>query len=283
MRSNNTILITGSTGFLGQFLMAYFRKSSNVVGLARSKSDVVCDLKDIKKLKSVFLDIKPDIVIHTAALVDVEVCEKNQKKAYNENVLSTNNLLKCIDNSTRLIFISTIAVYPNVKGPHKEADVGPVNYYGRTKLLCEYKIRKHKNHVILRTVFFGFSKNKKRVTLCDYLLNSLQKKISCKLYKDEFFAPVHIKTLACVIGNFINSNIRGTFNVASREGKSKEEFGKYFCKILGFHNPNFLIINASDDNNRTIRALDSRLSPNKLEKALNIKMPSLLVEMKRLL
>ena len=57
----------------------------------------------------------------------------------------------------------------------------------------------------------------------------------------------------------------------------------YFCKILGFHNPNFLIVNASDDIKRTTRALDSRLSPIKLEKAINVKMPSLYTEMKKLL
>ena len=131
------------------------------------KSSFITSIKELKNLKL-------DIVIHAAALVDVDVCEKNPKVAYNENVLSTSNLLQCIDKSTKLIFISTIAVYPNGKGPHLENNTGPVNYYGKTKLLCEKEVREHEKHLILRTVFFGFSKNKKRTTLCDHLLLSLQ-------------------------------------------------------------------------------------------------------------
>ena len=80
MKPNKTILITGSTGFLGKALMTSFNNANNVIGLARSKSDMNCDLKDLKKLKIVFRDVKPDIVIHTAALVDVDICEKNKKK-----------------------------------------------------------------------------------------------------------------------------------------------------------------------------------------------------------
>jgi dTDP-4-dehydrorhamnose reductase len=283
MKPETTILITGSTGFLGHFLMDFFKDKANVFGLARSGADINCDLKDFKKLKSIMVRIKPDIVIHTAALIDVDFCEKNQEEAYNENVFSTNNLLKCINFSTKLVFISTIAVYPNIKGLHKETNVGPVNFYGKTKLICENNIKEHKNHLILRTVFFGFSKNKKRMTLCDHLLVNLRKKLNCKLYKDEFFAPVHVETLVSLIYKLIEFNLTGIFNIATREGKSKLEFGLYFCKILGFHNPKFLISNASNDIKRTTRALDSRLSPIKLEKAINVKMPSLYTEMKKLL
>ena len=150
-------------------------------------------------------------------------------------------------------------------------------------MLCEDKVKKHKNHVILRTMFFGFSKNKNRVTLCDYLLKNLQKNLPCKLYKDELFSPVHTKTLSNIIQDFVYNKITGTFNVASRSGKSKEVFGKHFSKILDFQKTNFLIVNASDDKDRTKRALDTRLSPKKLEEALSIKMPSLFTEMKKLL
>jgi len=283
MTGKKTILITGSTGFVGQYLIDYFKDKVNLIGLARSSADINCDLKNFENTKKNIKKHKPDIIIHTAGLVDVDICEKYPDKAYAENVLTTKNLLRCIDKSTKFIFLSTIAVYPNTKGPHKEEKVNPVNYYGLTKLEAEKNVEKHKNYIILRSVFFGFSKNKKRITLCDHLLNNLKEELFLKLYQDEFFAPVHATTLANIINGLIDCKVNGTYNVATRRGQSKKKFGIYFAKMFGYSKKKLLFIDSVNDKNRVTRALDSRLNSKKLEKVLNIKMPSLYDEMKKLL
>ena len=283
MTGKKTILITGSTGFVGQYLMDYFKDKVNLIGLARSSADINCDLKNFENTKKNIKKYKPDIIIHTAGLVDVDICEKCPDKAYEENVLTTKNLLRCIDKSTKFIFLSTIAVYPNTRGPHKEEKINPVNYYGLTKLEAEKNVEKHKNYIILRSVFFGFSKNKKRITLCDHLLNNLKEELFLKLYQDEFFAPVHATTLANIINGLIDCKVTGTYNVATRRGQSKKKFGIYFAKMFGYSKKRLLFIDSVNDKNRVTRALDSRLNPKKLEKVLNIKMPSLYDEMKKLL
>ncbi len=279
--NHKKILITGSTGFLGSNLSKYFKKKYNIFGIARKNADINCDIADSKLIKKTISEIDPDIIIHTAGLKDVDYCEKNKLQAQKVNIQGTKNIINSLKTNVKVIFISSIAVYPNTSGLHKEELTGPVNYYGYTKLEAEKIVRKMKNFVNLRTVFFGLSNNQNHQTFCNKILDYLSNRKQLRLYNDEFFSPVHIKTLILIIDSVIEKNIIGTYNIASRNGMSKKDFAIEFARSCGYYDFNYLTMSSAKDYSRVNRAMDSRLSPKKIEKKLNFRFLTLREEINK--
>ncbi len=145
------VLITGGNGALGKSLIKEF---PDCFSPSRSEMDVT----SAEKVKKVILGYEPEIIIHTAAYVDVRGCEENKEKAWNTNVEGTQNIvdaLKKLDNDCYLVYISTACVFAGEnKKFYTEEDVpSPKNFYALTKLCGEIVTRQYDNTVIIRTNF----------------------------------------------------------------------------------------------------------------------------------
>ena len=151
------ILITGSSGYIGNALWVYLKKNYTIKGLDKYNSRYLksekIDLLNLKKLNQFIKSYQPDIVIHLAAqsLVDETI---NKKKYYLNNVVATKNLIFCLKKNKifNLIFSSTAAVYKYKDTPIRENDnLKPVSAYAKTKYECEKLIKKSNlNYIILR-------------------------------------------------------------------------------------------------------------------------------------
>ena len=160
------LLITGGSGLLG----------SNIAKLATSKFDVHAtynenevNMKNVhffgidltrKEQLAKIEKIKPDFIIHCAALTDVDDCEGNPDKAYNQNVLTSINVASIARKiGAYLIHISTDSVFDGTKGNYKEDDTpNPINVYGKTKLEAEQKVTSiQPDSCIVRTNIYGWN------------------------------------------------------------------------------------------------------------------------------
>lgn len=170
----NTILITGHTGFVGKNLSEYLNKNGlrNLSFLGR-KTNI--NYNNIEK-------ISDEIVIHLAGLahdLDKKFIEKDY---YEANYLKTKQLFDLFlksKNTKIFIFISTVAVIHQVNGVFKEEDVtSPSTFYGKTKLLAENYILENlpqdKKVYILRPTMIHGNGNKGNLTL---LYNFIKKGI----------------------------------------------------------------------------------------------------------
>ena len=90
------------------------------------------DLEIIQKMKR-------DVIIHTAALTNVDECESNKELAFKINVEGTKSVVELAkDFDAFFVYVSTDYVFPGDNGRYKEEDEpNPINYYGYTKLLGE--------------------------------------------------------------------------------------------------------------------------------------------------
>jgi len=128
------ILITGSKGFVGDSLTPFLKSKKNEIILS-GKSNILnlCDREAVENLPKV------DVIIHLAAKSFVPDSFKNPQHFYNNNILSTLNILeKAKKDSAKVIFLSTY-VYGNPKHlPIKEShELDPKNPYTQSKIIGE--------------------------------------------------------------------------------------------------------------------------------------------------
>lgn len=130
------MLITGSGGFLGSRIAAFYREVYEVVALTRAKLDITVE-HDVRTL---IRECAPDIVIHCAAISDTGYAQEHPEQSYHINVAGTKNIaLACEETGAKLIYMSSDQIYNGCTkaGALAEEDAMPKNVYGKHKLEAE--------------------------------------------------------------------------------------------------------------------------------------------------
>jgi len=278
------VLITGGSGLLAVNWALSIRDNYAVTLLLHHKkislSGVDTDIASLDSLDeslSILLKHQPDILIHTAALTDVEGCESNPNLAQAVNVdLAKNIAIACNDQGVKLVHISTDHLFSgDQEFSTEESPANPVNSYAKSKLLGEQQVLKNcKEALVIRTNFFGWG-TKYRQSFSDFILNKLKNNKQIDLFSDVFFTPILIDELSKRTHQLIDANAVGVFNVVSSDRVSKYEFG---IKLANCFNLNIGLINAvsiDDKLNLVKRPKDMSLSNIKLCQILNCKISSI--------
>lgn len=243
----DTILITGSNGYIGTYLRNYFiKKGYDTFGLDlynnNSKNKYQCDLNNKDQLKTILNKLKPDIIIHTVGLSSLDKCERDPEHAYQINTVTTQNIIHQIKEDipeTGLIFLSTDYVFDGKKGGYKETDkTSPETVYGKTKLEAEAIIKNSiKNYAICRTAnVYGHGGN-----FFNFVLTSLKQGVSIDVFSDTFFSPTYIGNLVEMINSIIEKKITGVFHTAGCEAINRYDFAK---KIAEAYQKDIRLINS---------------------------------------
>ena len=144
------ILITGGTGSLGKELKIVYPNCF-------SPTHLELDITSKESVSNFFKLNHVDIVIHTAAITSVRLCEENNPLAWNTNVQGTKNLVSVVQKSThkiKFVYLSTACVFDGHSEMYTENSIPyPENFYSLTKLLGESEVHHLKNFLIVRTNF----------------------------------------------------------------------------------------------------------------------------------
>lgn len=146
------ILVTACNGQLGTDVTDYFKKDNEVIAY----KDIELDITDEKKVMEEVLRVKPDVIINTAAITNVDGCETNVELAYKVNRDGAGIMAKAAKAvGARLIHISTDYVFDgNSKEPYRETDTPcPQSVYGSSKLAGEKEVLKYEKSYVLRTAW----------------------------------------------------------------------------------------------------------------------------------
>lgn len=287
------ILITGSGGFLGKNLYALLKNNNfQVIGISINPGGFVDHVIDLTQKEDVFNIIKktdPDVIIHCAALTNVELCETDQKQAYLNNVEATKNICEGIittNKNCKMIYISSDYVYDGKSGNYTEVSlVNPISYYATTKLLSEKEVEKLSNHLILRTtVIFGYDHNGFNFFM--QMLNAQKEKRTMKIPIDQINNPTYIHLLTEIILKNIKSNLKGIYLATGPQSISRFDFANIICNKFNFNKNLITGIITSDLGQKAKRPLNCSTLPLKLQKDLEMTFPSLnnsLDELKKIL
>ncbi len=271
------ILITGVSGFVGYSLYELLSKNNFEVFGFYNKTKI--DLKntfsvDIKKRSDVIKildEIKPDIIVHTAALTSTTYCEKNPEEAWLTNTLATKYFTEYSKGkNSYLIFISTDLVFDGLKGNYKEEDkTNPVNVYGQTKKEAEELISQisPRFSILRSSLIYGRSWCKTKGAdekIINYLLEG--KKI--KLFVDEFRNFLFIEDMLKVLKYFCENEVEGLFHIGGPDKMSRYEFGEKIAEAFKLDKSLIEPASIKGYNSTPKRVPDGSLNSDKLKKTI---------------
>ncbi|MFQ5541483.1 MAG: SDR family oxidoreductase, partial [Candidatus Binatia bacterium] len=271
------LLITGVAGMLGHTLMQLASERHEAWGSYRSfpvsfvrGQTFAMDLTGEAEVKARVLDLRPDVIIHTAALTQVDECERDPFRAALVNVQATETLVGAArELGSKFVYISTDYVFDGRRGYYAEADTpNPVNVYGRTKLSGEERVHSClPTSLVLRTSIFGFNIQPKKGVV-EYLIEPLEKRQMVSRYSDQFSTPIYTRDLSTLILELLDRGSSGLFHIGGGERVSRCDFAVSVADVFSMHRDMICAVPFHHFEGQAQRPKDSSLSGKKVEREL---------------
>lgn len=240
------ILITGGTGLLGKALIETKNENKNIlatyIGNYNLRDDQSAkyrklDVRDKDGYRDLFIEFKPDVIIHTAGIGSPDFSEQNKELTWEINITGTKNLLDCASAfSSKFIFISSNGIYDGNAAPYDEEDEpSPINYYGSVKLAGE-KITKESGivYAVIRPILmYGWNHPFERCNIVTWALNRFRENKVVNAYSDVYINPLLALQCAEAIWKIIEKEKYETFNIGGKDRLSVYEFLKYAADVFG--------------------------------------------------
>ena len=274
------VLVTGGSGLLGSAISLHFKDYFDVIAsyamhkvMINELETIYLDITDAQDTINLIKKIKPDLIVHTAALVGVNICEREPELAYKINVDGTKNLADAAEKiNSKIIYISTDYIFDGKKGMYKESDTpNPINTYGETKLEGE-KLIDTNNNVIIRTSTYGWNVIKQKRSFSNWLIDELANKKQINVFTDQVNSMMLVNNCAEALKEIVDKDFSGILNIASSEKISKYQFAIKLADIFNFDKELIKPIKNNEVDGYEKRPLDVSLDISKAKMKLKTKL-----------
>lgn len=228
------ILITGGKGMLGRTLLKHWQEDHTcfIADLPET------DLTNPESVEQIFAETQPDVVVHCAAMTQVDDCEKYPKKAYLLNETMTANVAKACDaHQARLIAISTDYVFSGEGETPWDEDArpNPKTVYGASKLAGENAVRQYcANHIIARVAWLYGAGGPSFVHTM-MALASADPMRTLNVVDDQYGNPTSADAVAKMLTAILKrTDLRGTFHLTCEGVATWCEFAKAIFRLAGY-------------------------------------------------
>ncbi|MHB1356750.1 MAG: dTDP-4-dehydrorhamnose reductase [Anaerolineae bacterium] len=223
------IVITGSQGQLGQALQK----------VLQHEQLLLVDLPeyDITSLQDTLYSVRsfaPDVIIHTAAMTDVDGCERAPDLAYRTNVAGTRNLaVAAQENACSLVYISTDYVFDGTKSQAywEYDDTNPQSVYARTKWVGEQIVRQlvSKHYIVRIAWLYGQSSRNFPRTV----IRLARERGQLTMVTDEVGSPTSASEVSTALEQLIRVPAYGTYHLPNSGTCSRYEWALYILELAG--------------------------------------------------
>jgi len=260
-------LVTGSAGLIGsQVVKDLVQQNHTVYSCYHNEKPVQgiptpLELKDKNQIIQTLQKIKPDRIIHLAAMTGVDLCETEKELATIINTKATEILAKqAAKQNIFFLYVSTDYVFDGINGMKKEEDPSnPLGFYGKSKLEGEFVLNKlASSWCIARTSTpFGIHPTKKNFLL--WVKENLEAKKEIPVLVDQFTSPTYVPNLSRMLIEIATRQINGKIHVSGATRISRYALAEIVADKLHL-NKNFLIPAKIDSMNwKAQRPKDSSL------------------------
>ncbi len=230
------VLVTGTNGLLGQKLVHQLNDHPNYELIATSRGEnrieaikgfvyEPLDITNQSEVSEIFDKYQPDVLINTAAMTNVDACEKEKEACWSLNVDAVKYMIEaCKKYNTHMIHLSTDFVFDGEEGPYSEEDVpSPLSYYGESKYEAEKLMQNSglKHWAIARTIIvYGIVEKMSRSNIVLWAKSALEKGEVMNVVDDQFRSPTLAQDLAkgCIL--IADKSATGIFHLSGKDQMS---------------------------------------------------------------
>jgi S-adenosylmethionine synthetase len=236
--NEKTVLITGASGFLGRSLTVELGRLGEVAGTGFAQASrplIPVDLRDGDSLKSLLEEVKPDLVVHSAAYRDPDFCEEDPEEARRLNVAPVAELCELLPASVPLLFISSDYVFDGLAAPYREDDDRhPVNEYGRLKVEAEDLVLQRDAGIVVRIpLLIGAGPTWESSGFFFKILTQIQDPTPSSLDHAGIRFPTWTDDVARAVAHILEIEGKGVYHYSSLEGGTKYEWALELAGLAG--------------------------------------------------
>ncbi|TDB64098.1 SDR family oxidoreductase [Arundinibacter roseus] len=246
--SAKRVLITGSNGLLGQKLVELLSQQPAIVTLATARGANrlpqtggyefhSLDITQADQIEEVIARTLPDVVIHTAAMTNVDQCEFEKENCWAQNVKSVEYLIEsCRKHEVFLLHLSTDFIFDGAHGPYDElAEANPLSFYGWSKYAAEKAVMNSGiRWAIARTVLvYGIAHDMSRSNIILWVKKSLEDGKPIKVVTDQWRTPTLAEDLATGCFLIAMQEAEGVFNISGKDLLTPHEMAMMTADFFG--------------------------------------------------
>lgn len=278
--------ITGGSGLLGKRIATVADDETELVLSHNSNptdNTIKCDITNQEAVEKIITKENPDVIIHCAAMTNVDLCEDKIEDAYNINANATGYLAKAAENiNAKIIYVSTDFVFDGTKGNYKENDeVNPLGIYAKSKYEGEVQLQKYStNWAIARvSVLYGWHE---RFNFTSWVVDELRKGNEINIVTDQINSPTLADNAAEAMFEIAKQDKNGIYHTAGNDLISRYDFTQKIAEVFGLNKE--LIKPTTSDKfiQKAPRPKDSSLNVSKIEKDLGFKMETCIESLERM-
>lgn len=272
-------LVTGSAGLVGsQVVKDLVHQNHTVYSCYHDEKPshgtlIQLDLTDSDKIIQTIQEIKPDRIIHLAAMTNVDLCEEKKELAILLNVNSTETLAKqAAKQNIFFVYVSTDYVFDGITGMKKEdGKTNPLGFYGKSKLNGEHTLNNlASNWCIARTSTpFGIHHKKKSFPL--WVKDNLELKKEIPILVDQFTSPTYVPNLSKMLIEIATRQITGIIHLAGASRISRYNLAELISDKLNLDKSLLIPTKINEMNWKAQRPMDSSLDVSLATEILNEK------------
>jgi dTDP-4-dehydrorhamnose reductase len=201
--------------------------------------------------------------VHSAALTDVDRCEREKDLAYKINVEGTRAIAEAARRAgSYLIYISTDYVFDGQRGLYREEETNPVSYYGRSKLQGE-QFCLDQGCIARTCVIYGSRPASGKVNFALWLLNALKSGKEARVVTDQFITPTLNSNLAAMVLEAADRHLSGIYHLSGASRVSRYDFACELARAFDLDRRLILPTQMSDIGWLARRPMDSSLDTSK--------------------
>jgi dTDP-4-dehydrorhamnose reductase len=275
------ILITGASGLFGSKLAETAYKKNHQVYSGYNKNlppygkPVPLDISNKNHVKKAFEKINPEVIVHSAALTDVDRCEVEKDLAWRTNVLATQNIVETArKNQNHLVYVSTDYVFNGQKGMYTEDDqTEAINHYGLTKIEAERLVKSLPSGfcIVRGSVIYGSRHAPGKPSFALWILERLKRREPVKTVVDQWTSPTLNSNMAETTLEIIERKLQGIFHVAGATRISRYDFAIHLAKTFNLDTQMLTPVTSTEFTWTAKRPRDSSLSTAKAQRTLKNK------------